>query len=182
MLNFNFNPFPTLTSERLIYRKIRIEDANDFYNMRSHPKVILYLDREPENSIKEVFPIIESIESAVKNNSGIMWVICLKGSNKLIGTIGYWKTEPTNHRAEIGYLLMPEYWGQGIMDEALKRIIQYGWDTMLLHSIEARINPDNAASKKLLLKNSFEKEAFFKESYFFNGQFLDTEVLSLINN
>ena len=181
MLHFNFNPFPSLISDRLSFRKLSIEDANDFYNLRSHPLVIQYLDREAEKSVKEVFPIIDSVENSIKNNTGIMWVICLRGKFKLIGTIGYWQTEPAHHRAEIGYLLMPDYWGQGLMDEALKTVIGYGWDSMMLHSIEARINPGNAASKKLLLKNGFEKEGYLKESYHYAGRFLDTEILSLIN-
>lgn len=181
MLHFSFNPFPSIVTDRLSFRKLSVDDANDFYNLRTHPKVIHYLDREAEKSVKEVFPIIESVENSIKNNTGILWVICLKGSRKLIGTIGYWKTEAAHHRAEIGYLLMPDYWGQGFMDEALKAIITYGWDTMMLHSIEARINPQNAASKNLLLKNGFEKEGYFKESYHYAGRFLDTEILSLVN-
>ena len=98
----------------------------------------------------------------------------------MIGTISFWKTDPFHHRAEVGYLLMPEFWGQGIMDESLKRIIAYGWEEMKLHSIEANINPLNAASKNLLINNGFKVEGYFHESYHFDGKFLDAEILSLI--
>ena len=86
-----------------------------------------------------------------------------------------------HYRAEIGYLLHPDYQQKGIMDEALKAVIKYGFETMQLHSIEANVNPANAASMKLLEKNGFVKEAYFKENYFYNGQFLDSVIYSLLN-
>jgi ribosomal-protein-alanine N-acetyltransferase len=52
---------------------------------------------------------------------------------------------------------------------------------MNLHSIEANINPENIASRKLLEKTGFVREAYFKENYFFNGKFIDSEIYSLLN-
>ena len=182
MLYFNFNPFPELYSDRLKFRKLTHMDASDFYALRSNPKVLSYLDRHPEHSVKEVFSIIDNIDMDIRSNKSIFWVICLKENNKMIGTISFWKTDPYHHRSEVGYLLMPEFWGRGYMDEALKRIIRYAWDEMKLHSIEANINPLNMASKNVLLKNGFKVEGYFHESYHFDGKFLDAEILSLVNN
>jgi len=181
MLYFNFNPFPVLSSERLGYRRIGLEDATDFFDLRTHPQVIRYLDRLPEKSVKDVFPIIDNIDAAAKNNTGILWVITSKDSEKMMGTIGFWKTDSQHHRAEVGYLLHPGFWGKGFMDEALKRIIKFGWQNMLLHTIEANINPENRSSKKLLVNNGFVVEGYFKESYHYDGKYLDAEILSLIN-
>lgn len=182
MLYFDFTPFPELNSDRLNLRKLTHMDATDFFGLRSNSNVLTYLDRHPEHSVKEVFSIIDSIDHDIKSNKSILWVICEKDANKLIGTIGFWKTDPFHHRAEIGYLLHPDYWGKGYMDEAIRMVIDYAWNVMRLHTIEANINPANAASKNVLLKNGFKVEGYFHESYHFDGKFLDAEILSLIRS
>ena len=109
-----------------------------------------------------------------------MWGITLKESDTVIGTICYWRMQKEHYRAEIGYALHPAQQGKGMMDEALKAVLQYGFETMQLHSVEANVNPANEASRKLLERNGFVKEAHFRENYYYNGQFLDSVIYSLI--
>ncbi len=73
----------------------------------------------------------------------IQWAITLKKEDKLIGTIGYHIIEKEHYRAEIGYMLSPHYWNNGLMSEALKGVVNFGFGQMGLHTIEARINPVN---------------------------------------
>ena len=86
-----------------------------------------------------------------------------------------------HYRAEVGYMLNTGNHQQGIMFEAIQKVIEFGFTNMKLHSIEANINPENIASKKLLEKTGFVREAYFKENYYFNGRFNDTEIYSLLN-
>ena len=79
-------------------------------------------------------------------------------------------------------MLLPSEWKKGYMNEAIKRVIDFGFHSMKLHSIEANINPNNIASAQLLKKYHFIKEAYFKEDYYFNGKFLDSEIYSLLNS
>jgi len=181
MIFLNFNPFPVMETDRLKLRKLLHEDATDFFRLRTHPEVLRYLDRQPERSVKEVFSVIDNIDMEIRSNTSVLWAISPAGSDRLIGTICFWRIDTYHHRAEVGYLLLPEYWGQGLMDEALKRIIHYGWEDIRLHTIEANINPDNKASKNLLVRNGFVTEGYFRESYYFDGRYLDEEVLSLIH-
>ncbi len=81
----------------------------------------------------------------------------------------------------VGYELHPDFWNRGIMQESLVAIINYGFQDMKLHSIEAVINPDNAATIKLLERNHFVKEAHFKENFFHKNSFQDTVIYSLLN-
>jgi ribosomal-protein-alanine N-acetyltransferase len=85
-----------------------------------------------------------------------------------------------HYRGEVGYVLLPEYQGKGIMHEALGAVIAYGFDVMKLHSIEANTNPNNTPSHKLLERHGFVREAYFKENYYYNGKFLDSAIYSLI--
>jgi ribosomal-protein-alanine N-acetyltransferase len=98
----------------------------------------------------------------------------------LIGTIGFYRNNLNNHRGEVGYMLEQKYWRNGYMNEALCRILDFGFYDLKFHSIEACINPDNDASRAILLKNNFVKEAYFKENFYYDGKFTDTEVYSLL--
>ena len=101
--------------------------------------------------------------------------------DQMIGAIGYWRTNLANHRAEIGYMLSPQYWKKGYVSEALKKTIEFGFEEVNFHTIQANINPGNDASRKILLQHGFVKEAYFKEDYYFNGKFLDSEIYGLLN-
>jgi ribosomal-protein-alanine N-acetyltransferase len=181
MLEVNFDPFPILSTERLILRKITENDINDFFILRSDNRVMQYIDRPLAESTDDALKLIQLITGLLSNNEGITWGIVLKSHPRLIGTIGLWRIIKEHYRAEIGYLLHPDLQGKGIMQEAFVPILNYGFTTMKLHSIEATVNPENAASIKILEKNNFIREAYFKENYFYNENFLDSAVYSLLN-
>jgi [ribosomal protein S5]-alanine N-acetyltransferase len=180
MLQFNFHPFPIITTERLLLRQITGGDANEILFLRSSEKVMQYLDRDPLKTKEEAVQLIEKITSNLNSNDGITWGIALQTDPALIGTIGFWKTDKENHRAEIGYMLSPAHQRKGIVQEAMTAALEYAFNTMLLHSIEANVNKDNVASIKLLEKNNFVREAYFRENYYYNGQFLDSVIYSLL--
>ena len=180
MLSPNFTPFPELTTERLLLRQINVKDANEVFLLRSHEQVMKYIDRPKAKNIDEAIDFIKMIATITANNEAIQWGITFKDNPKLLGYIGFWRMQKENFRAEIGYALLPEHQQKGIADEALKAVIDYGFNTMNLHSIEANLNPDNAASSKLLEKNSFVKEAYFRENYYFEGKFIDSLIYCLL--
>ena len=181
MLKLNFHPFPTFETQHLNLRKVTMDDSQDVFVLRTNMDSMKYIDRPIPQAISEAEMLIRKIEEGLDNNTAIGWAISLKNQTQLIGTIGYHRIEKENYRAEIGYMLLPEFWNQGLMSEAIKVVLDYGFNTMHLHSIEGNINPDNAPSAAILKKFGFVKEAYFKESFYFNGKFLDTEIYSLLN-
>ena len=180
MLNLSFKPFPLIETERLRLRKISRKDVNEIFFLRSDKRVLHYLDKAPAKTKKDAYDFIKIVHDAEKNADGITWGITLKNKSTLVGTIGFWRMQKEHYRAEIGYILHPDYWGKGITQEAITVVIKYGFEVMKLHSIEANVNPDNAASIRLLEKNGFVREAYFKENYYFDGKFLDSAIYSLI--
>lgn len=182
MLTPNFHPFPQLSTERLLLRRIKDEDANDLLVLRSDKKIMRYIGRPLAVTTEDALQLIQKIHDSLSMNDGITWGICLKSDPKLIGTIGYWRIVKEHYRAEIGYLLALEHQGKGLMQEAISETLRYGFEEMKLHSVEAHVNPENAASVKLLGKNRFVKEAYFKENYFSNGKFLDSVIYSLLTS
>lgn len=181
MLNLNFDPFPVIETERLLLREVTEEDARDIFILRSDPEVIKYVDRAPAVSLDEALQFIRMIKGMLSDGKGICWAITLKDSDQLIGTVDIWRIIPEHLRAEIGYALHPGHHGKGIMKEALRAALHYGFHTMRLHSVEANVNPANSASIKLLERMDFVREAYFKENYYYDGKFLDSAIYSLLS-
>ncbi|WP_269684407.1 GNAT family N-acetyltransferase [Flavobacterium lacustre] len=181
MLAINFSPFPNLETERLFLRRVDVKDVNEIIALRSNPETMKYIPRPLVKTIEDALEHIAMMDAKIENNEGINWAITQKGNPKLIGVIGHYRIKPEHYRAEIGYMLLPEFSGKGIISEAVKEVVKYGFKGMQLHSIEAVIDPENNASAKVLEKNGFVKEAHLKENEFFEGRFLDSVIYSLLN-
>jgi ribosomal-protein-alanine N-acetyltransferase len=180
MLSVNFSPFPVLKTDRLVLRKTEMTDAPAMFVQRSDPRIMKYLDRKPCETVEEAAAFIRMITDNLDNNNGISWAITTHDSDEMIGSIAIWRIVKEHYRGELGYVLLPDYQRKGLMHEALNAVIAYGFTDMGLHSLEANINPDNAASQKLLERHGFVREAYFKENYYSNGRFLDSAIYSLI--
>ena len=177
-LEVSFSPFPVLHTGRLVLRKMEPADADALLFLRSDPTILQYLDRDPIHSTAEAALFIKRIADSVDRNEGINWGISLKDDPTLIGTIGFWRLLKEHFRAEIGYLLHPQHWGKGLVSEAIAAVMEYGWNDMGLHSVEANVNPQNAASIRVLQKAGFVQEAYFRQNYFYRGRFLDSLIFS----
>ncbi|SHL74722.1 GNAT family N-acetyltransferase [Flavobacterium xanthum] len=181
MLTISFTPFPNLETERLLLRRVVPTDVKEIFALRSNPETMKYIPRPLLKTDEDTLEHVAMIDSKIDTNEGINWAITLKDNPKLIGIIGHYRIKPEHFRAEIGYMLLPEYHGKGIISEAVKEAIRYGFQVMKLHSIEAVIDPENQASAKVLEKNGFVKEAHFKENEYYDGRFWDSVVYSLLD-
>ena len=182
MLELNFSPFPELSTTRLLLRRLEATDADQLFILRSDEKVMKYIGKKPMQTIDEAKDFINLINENVNNNSGINWTMALKEEpGKLIGVIGLWRIIKEHYRAEIGYMLRPEFWRKGIIREAILKVIDYGFNDLKLHSIQGNINAINIASAKTLESTGFVREAFFKEDFFFDEKFEDTAIYSMLN-
>ena len=181
MNTISFLPFQNLESERLLLRHTTKDDVNEVFEMRSNPEIMKFVPRPLVTSKEEALEHIKLIQTKIEENTGINWAITLKGNSRLIGIIGHYRISWENLRSEIGYMILPEYHGKGITSEAVKLLIDYGFKTMKMHSLEAIIDPRNHASAKVLEKNNFVLEGQFKEDTLWQGQWLDTNIYSLLN-
>ena len=181
MLTINFTSFPNLETERLLLRRVNNNDIKEVLALRSNPETMKYIPRPLVKNDDEALEHIAMIETKIENNEGINWAITLKDNPKLIGVIGHYRIKPEHYRSEIGYMILPEFNGKGIVTEAVQEVVKYGFEAMQLHSIEAVIDPDNIASAKVLEKNNFVKEAHLKENEFYDGRFYDSVIYSLLN-
>jgi ribosomal-protein-alanine N-acetyltransferase len=182
MLDITFLPFPNLETKRLILKQINTNDADAILSLRSNDEVMKYIPRPYLKTKEDALELIAMFDDKIENGIGINWgIYFLDEPQKLLGIIGYYRMKPEHYRAEVGYMLFPEYNGKGIVSEALGRVIEYGFKEMKLHSIEAILDPENIGSERVLLKNGFVKEAHLIENEYYEGRFLDSMIYSLLN-
>ena len=113
MLQLNFSPFPELKTKRLLLRKLDKTDAKEIFFLRSNEDVLRYLGREPTATITEAGEFIGKINKGIEENEAILWGIALlENPSVVIGTICLWNIQKENLRAEIGYMLHPDFWGK----------------------------------------------------------------------
>lgn len=180
MLTFNFTPFPTLTTPRLTLRQLTPADAPALYESRSDPRVMQYIPRPLATSVDEVVAYIEQVNKLMAANEVLNWDIARREDGRVIGTIGYYSLQPEHFRAEIGYLLHPAHQGQGLMQEAVQAVLDYGFDVLQLHSVAAVMAPENTASARVAERNGFVKEGHFRQNEFWNGRFTDAVFYALL--
>ncbi len=154
----NFSPFPVLTTSRLHLRQLAPSDDWDNFNLRSDDLVNKYLADFRHVSIEQTRLFIDKILTGQLNNEWIFWVMTLKASGQFIGTICLWNLSAKQNKAETGYTLHPNFQGQGYMKEALDAVIDYGFNTMHLQTIEAYTHRDNHKSASLLTNCKFKRD------------------------
>ena len=172
MVAINLNPFPKLITARLLCRQLQLSDANEIFLLRSDDSVNAFIGRQKATSVEDATAFINKIIAIQNNSEGLMWAITLKDEPELIGTLGIWNIVKEKAEAEIGYELLPQYQGKGIMLEALKTAVKFGFETLKLKRFVAESRVDNLRSVSLLEKCGFAKTGEI------NGDYLSYELSS----
>lgn len=175
-----FHNIPTLETDRLILRRMTIEDQHDLFEYASDPELTKYTiwdyHKTLENSIQYLQLILEQYENKQVSN----WAIVLKSNQKMIGTCGFVYWAPEHHRAEVGYALSRKYWNRGLMSEAIQELISFGFAHMDLNRIEARCNIANMGSERIMQKMGMTFEGTIREQLLIKGQFEDIKQYAIL--
>lgn len=179
-LNTDFSVFPVLETTNLLLREVVEKDADEVFFLRSDKETMKYIPRLLAKTKEDALERINMFREVKEKGDGINWAITQKENDKLIGIIGLYRIDKENFRSEVGYMLHPDFHGKGIIHEALKKVIKFGFESGF-HTLTAIIDPRNTASEKVLQRAYFVKEAHFREDCYFEGEFLDSVHYSLIN-
>jgi [ribosomal protein S5]-alanine N-acetyltransferase len=172
--------FPIIETERLFLRNVNEKDAKDMFTYLSDQQVVQHMGLEPYNTAEEVMEEIDWYKSIWENGTGIRWCITLKDEDTVIGSCGFLNMQQKHYKAEIGYELSRNYWGQGIASEALKAVLTYGFQHFDLERIEALIEPLNTSSQKLVEKQGFLREGLLRHYEYTCGKFDDLYMYSIL--
>ncbi len=166
-------------TSRLILRKIQKSDQADIYKGLSHPDVIKYYGVNYA-SFEETEEQMTWYENLEKSNSGLWWSIRMRADNSFCGAIGYYNLHEEHRKAELGFWLLPEFWGKGLIKESAEKIIDHLLHEKMLHRMEAYVEGENANSEKVLQKLNFQYEGTMKDCEIKNGRYIDLKIFAQI--
>lgn len=170
---------PRLETERLALRPMTLDDIDFLLKHFGDPETNRYSSYEDLKTRKDAIRLYRDFMepgSPTRFRLGVE----LKETRQLVGTLGLHNYSRRDRRAEIGYDLYKDYWGKGIMIEAVRILINYGFQQLNLNRIEATTDSENASSIKLLERIGFLKEGHLRQKYFYKGKYHDELVFSLL--
>ena len=181
MLAYCFiNSFPILSvGDAYVLREQSDQDTDAFFQYYTDPEVGRYILASKPRTRLEALLEIQHGQNLFPNQQGFFWALAEKQTNRMIGAIGLY-LNLTHHRAEICYDLARTHWRQGIMTQAMQRVIQYCFQELKLARLEAITVATNQASIGLLKKLGFEHEGTLKKSRFYNGDYHDVELFAAV--
>ena len=160
--------FPQLETERLVLRELADSDSSALFQNYSDEDIAKNFMDTPLTDIEQAIQFIEAFRAEFRQGEAITWAVSLKGKNEFIGTCSY--MIEANLCAEIGYDLSKAQWGKGLMSEAMRAIIEYGFNELGLQTIKADTLSENTRSVKLLERLGFQLDQVREKSHFFTLQ------------
>ena len=177
-----FNNLPKLETERLLLRKLRYKDVQDIYDYAQDEEVAQFVMWDAHHSELETLEFLNVVIGLYNKNEPAPWGIELKETRRIIGTIGFVTLESEHNKAEVGYTLSKRYWNQGLMTEALTKIMEFGFEKMRLNRIEARCIAENLQSIKVLQKVGMIEEGTLRQFLYMKKKFRDIKIFSILKS
>ncbi|WEV60498.1 GNAT family N-acetyltransferase [Streptococcaceae bacterium ESL0729] len=149
-----------IETPRLLLRPLRIQDAEDMYEYASKPENLIFIFPPHKNLAETELSLARNFMEKPLGK----WAIVLKDERKMIGTIDFIKLNHKEKSATIGYVINKDYWGCGLMTEALKNLIDFSFRKFGLTSLDLVADVRNLASKRVAEKAQMKKIREYKSS------------------
>ena len=152
----------TLTTERLILRRLAIDDVPAmFRNYATDEKMIKYLSWEPYTDIEKLREFVARQISEYERPDFYVWAIIMEG--EFIGTINLHDISDKSERCELGYTVISKCWNKGIMTEAVAEVIRFAFEELNANRVCGLHDMENAASGRVMQKNGMIREGLLRE-------------------
>jgi len=171
--------FPEIETERLLLRRVGENDSTGIFRCFSDNETMRYMG-SPLDDPDSVSGIVEDYTGGFEEGCSLIWTLQEKSTGLFTGTAGFEQFSFLDLHTEIGFTLLEEFRGSGLMREALDAIMKYGFDIMGLNRIQAKVLPENAPALRLLGELGLKVEGHLRKSVFFNGGFHDELMLAIL--
>ena len=172
--------FPTITTARLTLRWLAHDDVDALFRIFADPEVMRYWSTPPLPDREAAVELLNEIHEHFKGQVMLKWGVAQQADNRVIGTTTLYNIDFANRRAEIGYALSREHWGQGYMHEALQGLLTYCFETLDLRRLEADVDPRNKPSIQTLERLGFRREGYLRERWEVGGEIQDALFYGLL--
>lgn len=173
-------PSVKLSTPRLYLRLPTATDVDAVHAIYADARVARYLSRPAWTDIEQAHAWLARMRDEQASASALQLMLQRHDDARVIGTCTLFKLDFDNRRAEIGYTLASEFWGQGYMHEALAALLDHGFDALKLHRVEADIDPRNAPSARVLHRLGFQREGRLRERWQVAGEVSDSDIYGLL--
>lgn len=177
-----FSHLPVLETERLILRPLRMSDARDLYAYARDPQVSRHVLWDAHASLGESRQFLRGAIRQYRRGDPGSFAITLKESGRMIGTVGFMWVNLDHRSAEVGYSLSRDYWNRGIMTEAVRRVVAFGFDQLKLNRIEAQHEVDNPASGRVMAHVGMRYEGTLRQRIKNKGQYVDVALYAILRD
>ncbi|MEB2281398.1 GNAT family N-acetyltransferase [Lysinibacillus xylanilyticus] len=167
-------------TKRLYLRKMKMCDTHRLFKIWSDPEVTKFMNITNFTHEEQANDMIKLFDELAEERKAIRFTIIEKESNEIIGSCGFNAFDEVNASAEIGYDLAKAYWGKGYAPESISALIDYAFTTLNINRIEAKIEPGNVNSIKVVEKLNFTFEGTFQEKEESKESFYDINIYSLL--
>ncbi len=171
---------PTLPAERLVLRHPRETDVPALLSVFGDADALAYWSHGPLADEAAARDYLADINRFWRDRELFQWAVADRETDEMMGTVTLNRWDPPNRRADIGFILARPFWGRGFAQEAVRRLLAFGFSEMDLHRVEADVDPDNTASLALLGAMGFQREGYFRERWFTFGSWKDSVILGLL--
>jgi ribosomal-protein-alanine N-acetyltransferase len=179
---YDFSYFPNLETQRLRLRQLTHDDADVIVNVFGSPEVLRFLNMPPVDTHDKAIALLNWFEGNYQNKTGIDWGITLRGDGQLIGMCGAYDWHPSDRHIDIGYHILPAFWGKGYATEAARAIIGWCFENLDVHRIQGDCTDGHIASERVMLKCSFKVEGVWREKCWEHGRFVDIKQFGLLRH
>ncbi|MBK3497331.1 GNAT family N-acetyltransferase [Viridibacillus sp. YIM B01967] len=167
-----------LFTKRLHLRKIQITDAPSLFKIWSDPEVTKFMNINNFKNEDQTHDMIRFLDKLSQDKLAIRYSIIELESNEIIGSCGYNSLDYENAKAEIGYDIAKVFWGKGYAPEAISALMDYAFNGLNFNRVEAKVEPENLNSIKVLEKLKFTFEGTLRQNERSKGIFIDLNMYS----
>jgi len=163
--------FMSIQLNTVSLRLFRPDDLEFVFSGLSHPEVIRHYGISYE-MIEACEAQMQWYASIATEGTGYWLAIESLSSQEKLGAVGINNICHQHQKAELGYWLLPQHWGKGMMREALRGFLSFAFEKFKLHRIEAEVDPENVKSQRLLTALNFTLEGIRRECEVKEGGYL----------
>ena len=174
-----FPPLAMLETERLVLRAFTLDDAEDIFAYACDPEVFVYLPFDHHGDMDATRDFIARTLEGHEAGTKADWGMVLKETGRVVGTCGFC-TWGGGGRAELGYCLGREQWGQGLVTEASERIVRFGFEECMLNRIEAVCDVDNIGSARVMEKCGMVFEGTMRQRMVMHESYRDMKMYAIL--
>lgn len=175
-----FAKMPQLETERLLLRAMRVGDTDDMFAYAKNPEVSEFLLWKPHQNPGYTRSYLEYLAGRYRLGQHFEWAMVCRADGHMIGTCGFSRIDCVHNCAELGYVLNPAYRGKGLVPEAARRVLKFGFDVLGMHRIEARYMVGNAASLRVMQKLGMMPEGVSRGAMLVKGAYRDIGTCAIL--